>query len=77
EIIDEFEIGYALDSWDFVTKFLTKRGFKPDEMEAAGLIIKRNQEESYFDRFRDRVMFPIADLQGRTIAFSGRLLKEI
>lgn len=77
EIIDEFEIGFALDSWEFVSKFLTKRGFNPQEMEHAGLIIKRNQDETYFDRFRDRIMFPIADLQGKTIAFSGRLLKEI
>ncbi|TYR82377.1 DNA primase [Priestia megaterium] len=77
EIIDEFEIGYALESWDFVTKFLTKRGFTTQEMENAGLIIKRNQDNSYFDRFRNRIMFPIADLQGKTIAFSGRLLTEI
>ena len=43
-------------------------------MEKAGLIIKREQDETYFDRFRDRIMFPIFDRNGKTIAFSGRSL---
>lgn len=41
ELIDEFEIGYALDSWDFMTKFLKKRGFEEEQMEKAGLLIRR------------------------------------
>ena len=45
-------------------------------MEKAGLIIKREQDETYFDRFRDRIMFPIFDQNGNTIAFSGRSLGE-
>ena len=43
-------------------------------MEKAGLIIKREKDETYFDRFRDRIMFPIFDQNGNTIAFSGRSL---
>ncbi|WP_059171167.1 DNA primase [Bacillus sp. FJAT-27445] len=74
ESIDTFQIGYALDSWDFVTGFLQKRGFKPEEMEKAGLIIKRERDGTYFDRFRNRIMFPLFDQNGRTIAFSGRAL---
>jgi DNA primase len=74
EIIDKFQIGYALDSWDFDYKFLTSKNFHPVLMEKAGLIIKRDQDETYFDRFRDRIMFPIFDKNGKTIAFSGRSL---
>lgn len=74
ESIDKFQIGYALDSWDFVTNFLLKRGFKPEEMEKAGLIIKRERDGTYFDRFRNRIMFPLFDQNGKTIAFSGRTM---
>jgi DNA primase len=74
ESIDKFQIGYSLSSWDFVYKFLTKRGFSPEGMEKAGLIIKRERDGTYFDRFRDRIMFPILDRNGKTIAFSGRSL---
>ncbi|WP_053367170.1 DNA primase [Bacillus sp. FJAT-27245] len=74
EAIDTFQIGYALDSWEFVTKFLQKRGFKAEEMEKAGLIIKREKDGTYFDRFRNRIMFPLFDQNGKPIAFSGRAL---
>ncbi|PLS01180.1 DNA primase [Neobacillus cucumis] len=74
ESIDKFQIGYSLNSWDFVYKFLTKRDFLPEWMEKAGLIIKRERDGTYFDRFRDRIMFPIFDRHGNTIAFSGRSL---
>lgn len=76
ELINKFQIGYALDSWDFVVKFLTKRGYSLEIMEQAGLIIRREKDQTYFDRFRNRVMFPIFDHQGNTIAFSGRALGE-
>lgn len=76
ETIEKFQIGYSLDSWDFVSKFLLKRGFPAEYMEQAGLIIFREKDESYFDRFRNRVMFPIMDHQGNTIAFSGRAMGD-
>ncbi|PTA85414.1 DNA primase [Bacillus sp. Nf3] len=76
ETIAKFEIGYALDSWDFVTKFLEKRGFDPVMMEKAGLLIQRENGTGFFDRFRDRVMFPIHDHHGTVIAFSGRSLGD-
>ncbi|MED4204444.1 DNA primase [Neobacillus mesonae] len=74
ESIDKFQIGYSLASWDFVVKFLSKRNFSPEWMEKAGLIIRRERDGTYFDRFRDRIMFPIFDRNGNTIAFSGRSL---
>ncbi|WP_391560219.1 DNA primase [Robertmurraya sp.] len=74
EAIAKFQIGYSLNSWDFVYKFLSKRNYPPDVMERAGLVIKRERDGTYFDRFRDRIMFPILDHKGNTIAFSGRSL---
>lgn len=73
ETIDQFEIGYALDSWDFATQFLEKRGFTKQLLEKSGLVIKKDNGE-FFDRFRNRVMFPICDNQGHAVAFSGRVL---
>jgi DNA primase len=72
--IEKFQIGYALNSWDFDYKFLMNKKFHPELMEKAGLIIKREQDGSYFDRFRDRIMFPIVNRNNETIAFSGRIL---
>ncbi|WP_456274005.1 DNA primase [Bacillus sp. AK031] len=74
ESIDKFQIGWSLPSWEFTVNFLTKRGFAPNLMEQAGLLVKRESEEQYFDRFRGRIMFPIHDHRGKTIAFSGRAM---
>lgn len=76
ESIKKFQIGYSLNSWDFVSKFLLKRNFTPQILEKSGLIIKRESDDSFFDRFRDRIMFPIFDRNGKTIAFSGRSLGQ-
>jgi DNA primase len=75
EVIEQFEIGYSLNSWDVAAKLLAGHGFSLDMMEKAGLVI-RKEDGSYFDRFRNRIMFPIHDHQGATIAFSGRILGE-
>lgn len=75
-IIERFQIGYTLHSWDLALKFLRKRKFEDSLMEKAGLIIKSEREEKYFDRFRNRIIFPITDLNGNTIAFSGRALGD-
>lgn len=76
ESIEKFQIGYALPSWEFASNLLQKRGFALEQMEKAGLIIKRERDGTYFDRFRNRIMFPISDHQGNTIAFSGRALED-
>ncbi|WP_202080669.1 DNA primase [Caldalkalibacillus salinus] len=75
ETLTEFEIGFAPDSWDFLTNFLDKRQYPLDLMEKAGLLAKGDGHR-YFDRFRNRVMFPIKDAQGQVIAFGGRTLGE-
>ncbi|MGO0060536.1 DNA primase [Brevibacillus fluminis] len=76
QIIDEFQIGFAPDSWDFTTHFLKKRGFEPREMVEAGLLAQ-NDNGKIFDRFRGRIMFPIQDSQGEIIGFGGRATENI
>lgn len=72
-IIQQFAIGYAPDSWDALTAFLTKKGFSADELVRAGLAGKKS---GVFDWFRGRIMFPIFDAQGAPVGFTGRVLQE-
>ncbi|MDQ0254370.1 DNA primase [Evansella vedderi] len=76
EVIDRFQIGYAPNSWDFLTNFLEKRKFPIEEMVACGLLSIREFDQKPFDRFRDRIMFPIWNKSGDIIAFGGRVLNE-
>lgn len=76
EMISKFEIGYASVAWDHATRVLQKRGFALEQMVQAGLVMKSDKDGSYFDRFRNRIVFPIQSLQGKTIAFSGRTLGD-
>jgi DNA primase len=76
EVIEKFGIGYSLERWDAVTNILQRRGYSLSLMEEAGLVIRREQDGNYFDRFRNRIMFPIHNLQGKVVAFSGRSLGE-
>lgn len=71
ESIENFRIGYAPNVWRSVSDYLFKKGFTKTEVENVGLI--KNKEDSFYDRFRGRIMFPIADSSGRVIAFSGRI----
>src|SRR3989338_10031188 len=72
--IKEWRIGYAPALWNNLENYLKAKGFPENEMEKAGLI-KREDGRSY-DRFRNRIIFPIFDGSGRVIAFSGRILRD-
>ncbi len=72
--IETFQIGFATSSWDFLKKFLVKRGYTEEFLEEAGLLARN--ENGYFDRFRNRIMFPIYDPKGRVIAFGGRVMDD-
>lgn len=78
--ISAWQIGYAVDLWGALYGFLKKRGYQEADMAAAGLVVKSdnpaNSQQPYFDRFRDRITFPILDASGRTVGFSARLLHE-
>ncbi|MBW7908014.1 MAG: DNA primase [Kiritimatiellae bacterium] len=73
DVIKDFYLGYAPGGFDILEQFAKKNGFSIELLETAGLIAQNEQGRRY-DRFRDRLMFPIRDLTGRIIAFSGRIL---
>lgn len=75
ETADRFEIGYAPDSWDFILRYLRNKKYEDSEIVAAGLAIKSERGKVY-DRFRGRVMFPINNAMGSTIAFTSRILED-
>jgi DNA primase len=69
-----FDLGYSLSSWDAFSKEALAKGFQPEILEKAGLLIRKEGGRQY-DRFRERVIFPIHNLSGRVIAFGARILK--
>ncbi|GEM_PF-343876 len=76
ETKDYFQIGYAPNKWDSLLKALGKRGVSQEELEKAGLVSKRDGEKGFYDRFRNRIIFPIFDYANNPIAFGGRLLPD-
>ncbi|HEY0686850.1 MAG TPA: DNA primase [Steroidobacter sp.] len=71
-----FGLGYAPDAWDFILKHLGSSDADRARLLQVGLIIERDNRSGHYDRFRDRVMFPIRDARGRTIGFGGRILDK-
>ena len=75
ETIERFGLGYAPPEWDALLKVAGRRGLSPQILERAGLALPRSTGSGHYDRFRDRVTFPIANLSNRTIAFGARALQ--
>ncbi|MEM7737343.1 MAG: DNA primase [Deinococcota bacterium] len=73
--IDAFQLGFAPDSWDGLLSHLRQAGIADDDMLAAGLLSESDGGRRY-DRFRNRIMFPIFDVMGRVVGFSGRVLDD-
>ncbi|MBI3322756.1 MAG: DNA primase [Candidatus Omnitrophica bacterium] len=73
---ETFSIGCAPRRWDGLLTAAGKEGLPPAVLERAGLAIPRDEKQGWYDRFRGRVIFPIADSRGRVIAFGGRTLEE-
>ena len=76
EVIDTFELGYAEPSGQALTRKLSERNFSAEQMEASGLVRKRNEGAGYYDNFRGRLMFPIHNESGKVIAFGGRAMND-
>ncbi len=75
--IQQFQLGYAPGGWETLYGYLVEQKHYPVALvEKAGLIVPRKTGDGYYDRFRDRLMIPILDLQGRVIAFGGRTLSD-
>lgn len=71
-----FGIGFAPDSWEHASVFLKEKGFSQEEIFHAGLTVKSEKRDSMYERFRNRIMFPIADVHGSVVGFGGRTLDE-
>ncbi|MGB3366752.1 MAG: DNA primase [Acidaminobacteraceae bacterium] len=74
EIIKEFGLGYAKDSWDGLIKSFDNTNIKL--LEDAGLVLPKKDKNGYYDRFRNRLIFPIINVQGKVIGFGGRVLDD-
>ncbi len=75
ETVSAFRLGFASDEWRALLIHLKSKKFSENDLEKAGLIKKGESGSNYYDRFRGRVVFPIADSAGRIVGFSGRILK--
>jgi len=74
EAVKRFRLGAAPEAWDDTVNWAKSRGFDLPLVEKGGLIIRKEETDRWYDRFRGRLMFPICDEQGRVIGFSGRVL---
>ena len=74
EAVNLFRLGYAPEVWDDSVNWGRSKGYEPEMLEKAGLILRKEGTEHYYDRFRGRLMFPICDEQSRVVGFSGRIL---
>ena len=71
----DFGLGASLDSWDSLLNAMLKKGYTKSELLAAGLVVQNKQGRLY-DKFRNRLMFPVIDVRGDTVAFGGRVLDK-
>ncbi|MFN0138273.1 MAG: DNA primase [Phycisphaerae bacterium] len=76
ETMETFQIGFAPESWDMLTTTAQRTGISPEMLDQAGLVAKNIEKNRVYDRFRNRLIFPICDPQGRVVAFGGRALGD-
>jgi DNA primase len=81
ETINTFHIGYAKNEWRDLFTYLAAKGYQPEEMVEAGVVIEAKEEsgktKGWYDRFRGRVMFPIRNVSGVTVGYSGRIMPSL
>ncbi len=74
KIIRQFGLGYAMDSWNNLYNFLKAKGYNEEELVSVGVIAKG--KNGYYDKFRNRIIFPIIDTKSRVVGFGGRVLDD-
>lgn len=74
--LTKFGIGYAPDSWTGLVDAMRKKGYTDEELRDSGLVTVSQKNGNLFDRFRDRLMFPIIDVRGNVIGFGGRIMNN-
>jgi DNA primase len=81
ETVKTFHIGYAKNEWRDLFNFLASKGYQPEEMVEAGVAIEAKDEsgktKGWYDRFRGRVMFPLRNVSGATVGYSGRIMPSL
>ncbi|MCF7903705.1 MAG: DNA primase, partial [Candidatus Marinimicrobia bacterium] len=75
ETLKTFRVGFAPDTWDTVTLEMMKLGLSKEILNRSGLLMSKDRG-GYYDRFRNRIMFPISDINGKVQAFGGRIFGE-
>jgi DNA primase len=76
EIIKQFSLGYAPDDWEGLIKFSKSKDMEMEVLNQAGLVVSRTESLGYYDRFRNRIIFPIFNLSGKVVGFGGRVLDD-
>ena len=76
EMVLRFGLGYAPDSWDSLIKAMSALGYTRQELFDAGLVRAGKRDGSFYDTFRSRLMFPVIDIRGNVIGFSGRIIGD-
>ena len=76
EIIENFQLGYVPDGWDHLLNQLASKKMPPRLLEKAGLVVLKKNQKGYYDRFRNRIIFPIFDVSNQVIGFGGRVLDD-
>ena len=76
ETVKKFQLGFAPNEWDALLKYLRSKGISEEVMLKAGLIIAREGKSGFYDRFRNRILFPILDIQSRPVAFGARAMQD-
>jgi DNA primase len=76
DTIERFQVGYSLDQWDVLLRYLTSKSYAPADLHEVGLIIEREDKSGYYDRFRGRVVFPIRDHRGKVLGFGARAMGD-
>ncbi len=74
--IKKWSLGYALDNWQALSAYLRQKGYHDEEIIQSGLVVVKTGGRDYYDRFRDRIIFPIEDYHGNVIGFTARAMKE-
>lgn len=76
DAIRQFGLGYAAYEWDKLLRYLRNKGFSDDLIARAGLVVRRKDGSGYYDRFRNRIIFPIIDVRNKVIGFGGRKIND-
>ncbi len=73
--VKKFQIGFALEKWEDILNYLRDKGFSLSLLDKAGLVVAKEDSSGFYDRFRNRIIFPIFDVKERPIAFGARILE--